>query len=230
MESLAEGGFIDFPDVTKNEIWDRSKGDAIAKTLVVVQTGWFMIQCIARGVQHLPITELELTTLGFAVLNLATYAFWWNKPLNVQSPLRVLLKHADHEMVLETEFPEVASEEPPALVDKIGQFFSVILAPGGLTENGSISAFYAGRLEANESMIAFLVEATFAITFGVVHLIAWSYTFSSHEEKMIWRVSAIAISFLPLLFCLFALAARFLDIDDFYDLILVISMIIAAAM
>ena len=92
LQSLAQNGEIDFPCITENEIRDRSKGDVLSKGLVVIQTGWFILQCIARRIEHLPLTELELVTLAFAALNLVTYALWWNKPLNVQCPFRVPLK------------------------------------------------------------------------------------------------------------------------------------------
>lgn len=52
----------------------------------MVQTGWFILQCLARAIDHLPITELELVTLAFATLNFAIYGFWWYKPFNMQCP------------------------------------------------------------------------------------------------------------------------------------------------
>lgn len=77
-------------DITQKEIQDRSRGDVLSKGLVVVQTGWFILQCIARSEEHLPITELELVTLAFAALNFVTYGLWWDKPLGVQCPYRVV--------------------------------------------------------------------------------------------------------------------------------------------
>jgi hypothetical protein len=35
----------------------------------------------------LALTELEVVTLAYAVLNGITYFFWWDKPLDVQSPV-----------------------------------------------------------------------------------------------------------------------------------------------
>ena len=91
---LGSGDLVDedvvFPDVDEADIKDRSKGDMMTKGLVLLQTGWFIVQCIARGVERLPLTELELVTLAFAALNLTTYALWWNKPLKVQGPIAVL--------------------------------------------------------------------------------------------------------------------------------------------
>ncbi|KAF9473975.1 hypothetical protein BDN70DRAFT_816449, partial [Pholiota conissans] len=79
-------GIICPPRLTEEDIQDRSKGDIISKTIIILQTTWFIVQCLARWSQHLPITELEIVTLGFAMLNGITYALWWNKPQNVGRP------------------------------------------------------------------------------------------------------------------------------------------------
>lgn len=77
---------------TEIEIKDRSKSDWLAKSLVLIQTSWFVIQCIARAAAHLPITELELVTLAYATMSFGIYLAWWDKPRNVASPIRVLKK------------------------------------------------------------------------------------------------------------------------------------------
>jgi len=84
LEFLSNSGAIIFPDITEKQIKDRSKGDGLTKTIVVIQTSWFILQCIARRVEHLPVTELEIATVAFAILNFATYWLWWDKPLNVR--------------------------------------------------------------------------------------------------------------------------------------------------
>lgn len=78
--------------ITEKEIKDKGRGDALSKGFILVQTTWFILQCIARRIEGLPITELELVTLAFAALNFATYAVWWNKPLNVECAMRVYRK------------------------------------------------------------------------------------------------------------------------------------------
>ena len=83
---------IDFPTVTLAEIKDKSKGDELSKTLAILQTTWFLLQCAARIPQKLALTELELATLALASLNAVTYAFWWYKPLQVQEPVKIYLK------------------------------------------------------------------------------------------------------------------------------------------
>ena len=82
---------IEMPTITADEIQDRSKGDGLTKAIVIIQTTWFVVQVIARRIENLLITQLELITLAFAVLNGVMYFFWWNKPLNVQSTVPVYL-------------------------------------------------------------------------------------------------------------------------------------------
>ena len=50
------------------------------------------MQCIALAIKHLPITHLEILTLAYPAMNFVTYIFWWNKPLNVNRPVRVFQK------------------------------------------------------------------------------------------------------------------------------------------
>ncbi|TFK60408.1 hypothetical protein BDN72DRAFT_850540, partial [Pluteus cervinus] len=80
---------LQFP---KKQVQDRSKGDLLSKGLVALQTSWFVLECIARFRQHLPITELEVVTLAFAALNTMTYGFWWDKPLNVNCQIQIHIK------------------------------------------------------------------------------------------------------------------------------------------
>ncbi|KAH0579960.1 hypothetical protein H2248_002780 [Termitomyces sp. 'cryptogamus'] len=73
--------------ITEDELKDRSKGDWFSKSLLLLQVTWFILQILVRRVQHLAITELEIATLAFAILNFATYIFWWNKPFDVDCPI-----------------------------------------------------------------------------------------------------------------------------------------------
>ena len=77
---------------TEAEIRDKGKSDWLAKSLVLLQTSWFVMQCIARAIDHLPVTHLEIVTLAYAAMNFVIYIFWWNKPHNVNRPVRVFRK------------------------------------------------------------------------------------------------------------------------------------------
>lgn len=82
-----------WPNSSEKDIRDKSKGDSFSKGFAVLQTTWFVSQCIARGVTGLVVTELELATFAFAVLNGILYFVWWNKPLDVSCPIAIYLGH-----------------------------------------------------------------------------------------------------------------------------------------
>jgi hypothetical protein len=83
---------VEWPQITEIEIQDKSKGDALSKTIVIVQTSWFLAQCVGRGLAGLVISELELVTLAFAALNAVTYFFWWSKPIDMRCPCMIYSK------------------------------------------------------------------------------------------------------------------------------------------
>lgn len=104
------------PDISLQQIQDKSKGSLFAKVLVCFQgsltifanpfrpyswfysnssisiASWFCTQCLTRFAQRLGISLLELNTFGHAVCALAIYLAWWRKPLDVEEPeqLRVV--------------------------------------------------------------------------------------------------------------------------------------------
>ncbi|KAK7022778.1 hypothetical protein VNI00_016949 [Paramarasmius palmivorus] len=92
LEFLVAKGYI---TLTEDEIKDKSHADVITKSIAVIQTTWFIMQVIARAVEGLAITELEIVTVGFAILNFGTYFLWWNKPLRVGHPVRVYWRQTE---------------------------------------------------------------------------------------------------------------------------------------
>jgi len=96
LERLSEAGKIKWPSITEEEIQDRSKGDHLSKGVVLIQTSWFIFQCIVRGAYYkLEVTELEVATLAFAVLTGVIYYLWWYKPLDVRCSVPVYLLSDD---------------------------------------------------------------------------------------------------------------------------------------
>ena len=275
LEALKKENKIIWPDITKDQIEDRSKGDVFSKGFAVVQTTWFIIQIIARGAYGLAITELELATVAFAFLNGILYFLWWDKPLDVACPLPVYQipssnptqesamqpgdsgygEISDHKMSpmlsssssmpdsdlkslgyeddgfseegdlsakkLKSNGPSQASQPKP--LHHLGpvQRFSkrvmdtVLLPPrmfwqpvklmatqyhipdSDTIRPLSVPTFYA-PCQVN-FVVPVVIGMCVGITFGGIHCIAWSFSFLSIEEKWMWRVSALAITGIPLL-------------------------------
>ena len=111
---LLEEKKIEFPNVTVEEIEDRSKSDGLSKTFALGQTLWFVAQCIARRAQHLDLTPVELLTLSLAVINGVVYFLWWNKPMDVRCPIRVYL--------LDNSYTPNMSDGTKSNIDDFGEF------------------------------------------------------------------------------------------------------------
>jgi len=96
---LAGAGRIAWPDITEEEIKDRSKGDYLSKGIVVLQTTWFIVQFLARAASKLTITELEVVTLAFSLLIGIIYYLWWDKPLDVRCSVPIHLVELNMEQL-----------------------------------------------------------------------------------------------------------------------------------
>ncbi|KAF2627558.1 hypothetical protein BU25DRAFT_50081 [Macroventuria anomochaeta] len=81
------------PQIKESEVRDKSKADGLAKILVVLQAGWMIIQCIARVAQDLPVTLLEINTIGHVICAFALYILWWSKPLGIKDPYKIVGEH-----------------------------------------------------------------------------------------------------------------------------------------
>jgi hypothetical protein len=77
------------PDISEEEVKDKSKESSFAKLVAFVQAAWFCLSCIARISQRLPVSLLELNTFAHALCTLIVYVLWWKKPLNIEQPLLI---------------------------------------------------------------------------------------------------------------------------------------------
>ena len=82
---LAEIGLL--PRFSKQDAQDRSRADAIAKSISCLQASWFFIQGVARVCAGLPLTLLELHTMTHIICALVMYAIWFSKPYGATSPM-----------------------------------------------------------------------------------------------------------------------------------------------
>jgi len=225
LESYSLTGNGDFPRISKAEIEDKSKGDAISKALAILQTSWFVTQCIARGVQGLPITQLEIITVAFSAFNFVIYLIWWDKPLNVKRGVRVYEKRRNEQpvddghvevaprnwVVLRDAFSGLTAAivrgPIPGICDKSLWLFRIVLwcfvKPYdiliGIEEERDekrVGTFYP--FEWTDAKSATSVVLAVASGFGGIHCIGWSFGFPSGTEQTLWRVASITITVVPL--------------------------------
>ena len=205
--------------LTEVEIKDRGKSDWLAKSLVLLQTSWFVMQCIARAREHLPVTHLEIVTLAYASMNFVIYIFWWNKPLNVNRPVRVFRK--SEPMEVQPQINKPISEVRKLTWEAIGEALETILAfiIGGHKEGVNLShedrvpRFWADTTGYD----VFIADGTVlgvGVCFGAIHCIAWLFSFPTHTELLMWRISSVAITIVPIYIPLTLLLAVLLGERD----------------
>ena len=74
------------PDVSIEEVRDKSKASGLAKALLIWQVLWFCIAGWTRLVQHLPLSLFEVMTFAHGVCALMACVLWWSKPKDVNEP------------------------------------------------------------------------------------------------------------------------------------------------
>ena len=219
----ADIDFTSFTVPTEEEINDRGKSDWLAKSLVLLQTSWFVMQCIARAKEHLPITHLEIVTLAYAAMNFVIYIFWWNKPLNVNRPVRVFRKPEPSA----TQHQDISRETRRSRVweltwREIGEGLEAIFNfIGGdqdrnvdLRREDRVPRFWANS-SSDDAGIADRIVLGVGVCFGAIHCIAWGFSFPTHTELLMWRVLCVAITAVPIYITLGLLLGIWLEELDF---------------
>ena len=74
------------PNITAEQLNERSKGDAFVKIAAVIQITWLVIEIITRSIEGLGITLLEVTVLAFAATAISTYLVLITKPQDIRLP------------------------------------------------------------------------------------------------------------------------------------------------
>jgi hypothetical protein len=201
-EEIAEHP-LDFEDLSiralaylapsKTELKDKGKADVLAKAIALIQTLWFIAQCIARGLEHLPLTEIEVVTLAYTTVNAFIFYFWWNKPKDVECPVRVYktLKATPVKCRRKEEW----ARGPLRIFQRFNDYITGWQDPFFLlSEEIQVPMFWSGDGGMGIKMGAIFSASIIGIAFGATHFIAWNSGIPSHMELFLWRISCIAMT------------------------------------
>ncbi|KAJ7059206.1 hypothetical protein C8F01DRAFT_1059245 [Mycena amicta] len=180
--------------ITEAAIQDKSKGDAFSKGIAFFQGLWFVMQCIARTAQHLPLTELEVATLAFAVVNILTWLLWWGKPLDVRDPVVIEVSPG-----LRDASP-LPVQQPRPWSSKFTSLLGIVydVEEYDPVANNAVPTFWYASSDVDDTGVLFMGQLLVAAIFGAIHCIAWHAAFPSIAEMWLWRVSAVLIAGVPI--------------------------------
>ncbi|KAF7356048.1 hypothetical protein MVEN_00934600 [Mycena venus] len=195
-------------NVDEEDIKDKSKGDALSKGVALAQGIWFTTHCLARVHQHLMVTELEVATLAFAVVNVFIWLLWWDKPLDVQRPIVI-------------EPPKSSDLQPtiPHSQSGVDHFSGAILGYTGHSYNPlsstSVPSFWYLPMSNNFQYGTMGITALAGSVFGTIHCAAWNTDFPTAAEMWIWRSCSLVIAAIPVILLLAAFVSFIINHTTF---------------
>ncbi|KAK3176099.1 hypothetical protein OEA41_007421 [Lepraria neglecta] len=202
-------GLIKLDAINPAVIEDRSKADGVAKLFTIVQTAWFILQCLARLIQHISITTLELSTIAFVVCTIGTNIMWWAKPKDVSVPV-ILKIDCTLESLLAMAGPQILDAKseavnwkwsplekfddlrPNFLVD-VGQYLPYTRS-FKLSQASQKIRFRNDRfppLERDWALGHFL--SVLSLSFGAVYVAGWNISFPTRVELIVWRICTVML-------------------------------------
>ncbi|KAI0197629.1 hypothetical protein F4808DRAFT_463499 [Astrocystis sublimbata] len=175
--------------LSKQDIEDKSKADWLLKSFTVLQVTWLVLTVLVRAGNRLLVTQLEIATVAFSVSAVATYVANWWTPKDVSQPIRI--------------------QKPAMGGGKAGEIIPAQKLVGRLinlskTETQKVENPDDHRVQNDVTWIEegvpliFSIMAVSSLLFGGLHLIAWNFEFPSQAELVLWRVSSLTATALPL--------------------------------
>jgi hypothetical protein len=209
LTARSRGLVVSLPRLTEDDINDRSKSDALVKAITAFNVLWLVVQLIVRAAQHLPVTQLEIVTLSFALCSLATYMMLLNKPQDIGT--RIHIRAARHPTV--DDFKALAYLGP----ETFWYVRAETWVPDASAHYLDVSNIKWLRFLSHHSSLQVSIIATLAISipFGAVHLIAWNFEFPTQAERLVWHIACLVTIGVP-----FFIAAAMLYGADFLQKVL----------
>jgi hypothetical protein len=190
---LVRHKYVEYPSITRKELWDKSKQDTFTKVITACQVGYLVLQCIARAVQGLSITTLELNALAIVVCSLMTSYAWLHKPADVQTAIHIHSSRSLEEITGNQSW----SLTPLDFVDENGPGYSVNIQPfiklPVIPSNRPIQRIPNDRFPTNPYGAQEYLLCLATLVFTAIHVAGWNLDLPSSIERILWRASSLSI-------------------------------------
>jgi hypothetical protein len=155
----------------------------ITNILVLVQVGWFSLQCVSRSIEDHQITKLELLTIGYVLMTLAIYIAWWDKPRRLNRSINVAETAPTRALTQERWIGVPLNEYMGFPTNHFA------------TRSKRIPLFYSGNRRVKDASVASHIAMLFGCAFGGIMCIGWGSTSSDSItiDLVLWRLCALEI-------------------------------------
>ncbi|KAG8525587.1 uncharacterized protein KY384_009231 [Bacidia gigantensis] len=184
LQRLIVDGCVDRLPIFKAELQSRGKSDWVVKIIALFQICWFAVQTLFRAIQHLHVTAVEIMTIAFIFCSVFIYGLYWHHNRDVEYPVIIEVRS------LTAASGEITPTQQTRTLEDIKSIETDFLESVG-KDNGLLFRWLSTEIA--------------ACAFGAVHCLAWSSLFPTPQERLAWRICAVATLILPLLFSVFGL-------------------------
>ncbi|KAK3682333.1 hypothetical protein B0T22DRAFT_521558 [Podospora appendiculata] len=139
-------------------------GDIVVKLIALGQILWYVIQLFTRLARRIDTSQLEILTLAYTASTRITYLLLLDKPKDVQHSIAI----------------PAARYGQPEDITRIALY--------GPTQIFSVNR---GVWLPNNALNLNLGIGVSTAVFGLVHCVAWEFTFPSTPEKTLWHASSL---------------------------------------
>ena len=196
---LLEHDYAEYPAISAEVIWDKSKADTMTRLLTLAQAAWLIVQLCGRAIQRIPTTTLELSTAAIVFCTFGTFLCWLQKPSDVQRGISMPIAASTAEILLDAG--DIASEPyrhtPQDFVAK--QHF---------TCSYEVMGFFNMRCDNRERPLRQFPNDRFpdiktfeklalfcwTLAYAALHLIGWNFEFPTRIESLLWRISSLTVT------------------------------------
>ncbi|KIK35998.1 hypothetical protein CY34DRAFT_811684 [Suillus luteus UH-Slu-Lm8-n1] len=213
LQRFVDEGSVEMPVIMEEELDAVSKSDAFSKGIAILQLAWFVLQLVARYIQNLPTTLLEIDTLAVVALACISYGLWWTKPKDVRRPRPVYWKEHDKSPPAELTYEKSNTEFSLngwhhyllLVIYPLRSLMGtrVTISPRAVRERRipALGGYDDSNPHDNNHVITLFVGCFSAFISGGVHCFGWYYLFQGHTEQILWRATSLvtASASLPLL-------------------------------
>ncbi|KAL7911023.1 hypothetical protein GGI35DRAFT_446247 [Trichoderma velutinum] len=219
--AAVKGGLIKLPKITKKELQDKSKSDALVKTLAIMQVLWLIIQLAARKYYGLASAPFEISTAALSASTIILYVLEWNKPKDVNTPIYIRANKVNYSHETTESQERALSQETVVSQENFRKVFEKVfevapypylrfpIIPTKLYQIPSCAFHVAWKAQINTNdssennndnvwLKTTIIAVASILSFGGIHIFAWNFVFPTKIEQLLWRVCSVAATFLPL--------------------------------